>query len=79
MHNEGKVDRKYLREVSGAAFKLGEKPVITKDYLRDSIRVLLGLSAITTQLALKNNYDASAISRKFRAKIYLFDKEYKGK
>jgi hypothetical protein len=79
MHNHGKVDRKYIREVKGTTFKLGERPIITKDYLKDSIKLLLGLCAVTTELALKNNYGALDISQKFKLAIKIFDQDYKGK
>ncbi len=78
-HNQGKVDRKYLREVTGTTLKLGDKLTITKNYLKDSIKVLLGLTVVTTQLALKNNYNATKISEKLKKQLSIFDKEYKGK
>lgn len=78
-HNHGKVDSKYLKEVSGTTFSLGEKPPITRGYLRDSIRLLLGLTAITTRLALENNYGATEISGKFKLTIQIFQREYRGK
>lgn len=78
-HNHGRVDRKYLREVPNTTCKHGEKLPITKDYLRDSIRVLLGLTAITTELVLINNYGATDCSERIKKYIVIFNKEYKGK
>lgn len=45
VHNGGKVDRKYLREVEGSTIRLGEQAPLTPEYLRTSIALLLGLAS----------------------------------
>jgi hypothetical protein len=53
-HNNGKVDSKYIREVSDPTFSIGRKAIIDKEYLRHSIIILRGLSAVAAGLIIKN-------------------------
>jgi hypothetical protein len=59
IHNSGKVDSKYIREVSATTFKKGAKVPVDKDYLKNAVIVLRGLSAMTTHQAIKNTYNGS--------------------
>jgi len=59
-HNDGHVDRKYLREVSGTSLTLGKKIPITGTYLQGSIGFLLCLAAKLTELVLRNHYKSNA-------------------
>lgn len=52
IHNESKVDRKYIRETK-SALRLGSKPAIDKIYLKNSINLLIGLSAASVVAVLK--------------------------
>lgn len=56
VHNNGKVDRKYLREVKETTYKLNEKVKISPEYIKDSIKVLVGMSTIATDLVLTKVY-----------------------
>jgi hypothetical protein len=56
VHNGGKVDRKYLREVNGATAKLGSVVYLSSDYLRESIVIMEGLGAVATKLILERIY-----------------------
>lgn len=56
IHNNSKVDRKYLREVKGSSFKVGQKIKITSEYVWKSILLLCGLSAEATALPIRNIY-----------------------
>lgn len=78
-HNNGKVDRKYLREVDNPMFNLGDKIVIDKVYLKESIFLLHGLSTIVVERVIKNNYGAKKIKEQYNNYIKAFDKKYKGK
>ncbi len=55
-HNGGKVDRKYLREVKGSPFKVGQQIPLSTEYIRTSIALLEGLSAAAASLVLQNIY-----------------------
>jgi hypothetical protein len=57
VHNSGKVDSKYLREVAGTSYTKGQKIQIDKPYIKNSIIILRGISAVTTQLVLQNIYN----------------------
>lgn len=76
-HNNGYVDRKYIREVKNPTLSLDEKVKITKQYLKDSIFLLHGLSTIVVDQVIKNNYGATKLKNKFEAYIKSFDKKYK--
>ena len=71
IHNNGKVDRKYLREIKGSGFKLGQTVPIDSEYLRNAIMLLLGLSAEATGVVLRKVYKSDVrgvvlkIERKF--------------
>lgn len=56
IHNNGKVDRKYLREVNDSSFKIGQKVSLSGEYLRRAICVLSGLSAVASSLVVKKIY-----------------------
>lgn len=62
-HNNGRVDRKYLREVKGSTFKLGQAVPIKSSYLKESISLLVYLAARATELILKNHYKSVAQGR----------------
>ncbi|MGI4831866.1 MAG: hypothetical protein ACRYFK_00205 [Janthinobacterium lividum] len=58
IHNNGKVDRKYLCEVKNPAFELGNKAVISYKYLKETIMILKALSLLVTDIAVRKNYNA---------------------
>lgn len=62
-HNNGRIDRKYLREVKTPAFTLNQAVSITADYLRESILLLLCLAARATELVLIGHYSTTAKGR----------------
>lgn len=47
IHNDGRVDRKYLREAPGSKFKLRETVSVHEPYLRGALLTLRGLCATT--------------------------------
>jgi hypothetical protein len=55
-HNEGRVDRKYLREVKDPALGLGQRAPLDTVYLKHTINILRGLSAKAASLVLTNIY-----------------------
>lgn len=56
VHNSGRVDRKYLREVSGSKYQMGNKALVTDPYLRKSLSVLEGIAAVTAEAVVENVY-----------------------
>jgi hypothetical protein len=57
IHNNGKVDSKYIREVENAQYNKGQKPKIDKAYIKHTIIVLRGMAALSTKLVSKNIYN----------------------
>lgn len=72
VHNSGKVDSKYIKEVGDTRYKAGDKIEISDNYLRYVISLLLGISAILTECyivyTLKNQTKGrlNRIAKKFR-------------
>jgi hypothetical protein len=56
IHNQGRVDRKYLSEVKESPLRLGQAVSIDRDYLLRSFLVLKGLAATSAQLVATNVY-----------------------
>lgn len=56
IHNEGRVDKKYLKEISHSSLVEGQKIVITEEYLRGTIGLLIGISAVFTKEVIRNIY-----------------------
>jgi hypothetical protein len=56
MHNEGRVDRKYLSEAPGSVLKIGEVVGFDEAYLRQSLLVIKELAASAAQLVATNIY-----------------------
>lgn len=54
-HNNGRIDRKYLREADKTA-ALGQMLVIDRQFLKDAIYVLSLLAAHSTRLVIENIY-----------------------
>lgn len=54
-HNNGKIDRKYIREADPQA-QLGRVLKIDKDFIKDSVYVLSLLAAHATRLVIENIY-----------------------
>jgi hypothetical protein len=59
-HNDGKVDRKYLREVESPSYSLGQKPLIDANYLKESLYNLKGLASCAATLVIRNVYKEKA-------------------
>ncbi len=56
VHNSGRVDKKYLRENPSSLLKENQKIIVSEDYLRGTIGLLIGISAITTKTVIGNVY-----------------------
>jgi len=56
IHNDARIDRKYIRENKGSTKKLGEKVKLDHIYIRDSFILMRGLCAITSQLVQEKIY-----------------------
>ena len=59
-HNDGRVDRKYMREVKNATYRMNQAVQVPSSYLRESIALLLFLAGRATELILINHYQDSA-------------------
>lgn len=57
MHNDGRIDRKYLREIPSSTFVLGQKVTIDETYLKKSLFILRGLCAIAGVLVCERIYN----------------------
>lgn len=56
VHNSARVDRKYLREVKGSTYMLGNKIISDSDYLRKTLCILEGLATMASVLVIENIY-----------------------
>jgi hypothetical protein len=56
VHNAGRIDRKYIREVKGTTYKLGNKLKIDTEYLKRILCVLEGLATMASVLVIRNIY-----------------------
>ncbi|MEZ9314194.1 hypothetical protein AB4188_01680 [Vibrio lentus] len=71
-HNNGKVDRKYIREADRSA-TLGQTVKIERQFLKDAIYNLSLLSTYATSLVLENVYKTS-VEGKLKRQKNLFDR-----
>lgn len=78
VHNGGKVDRKYLREVKKPEFNLNQSVQILPEYLQTSIVLLESLGAVVSFLILRNVYkrDADSMSKKMQQSYTFFERKY---
>ncbi len=76
-HNNGKVDRKYLREVKDTDLDLGRVAIIDQEYIRECVIVLRGMSVVTTKLVIENTYQAENTNKTIEKKFKTFEKLYK--
>jgi hypothetical protein len=56
IHNQGRVDRKYIREVKNNSLILGQIITLDANYLRESIDLLRNISAQATKCIIENIY-----------------------
>ena len=75
IHNQGKIDRKYLRE-TGLNLKLGTKPRIDESYLKSAILLLLGISGTATKLVLTRTFAATFYHKFIASTCKRFDRDY---
>lgn len=58
-HNDGKVDRKYIREVPNPQFVIGQSITLSPSYIKKMIALLEGLAAAATVKVLEKIYKQS--------------------
>jgi len=68
IHNDGRVDRKYLREVPGTTFMLGQKPPVEEAYLQMALQTLRGLAATAGVLVCERVYANTVPSGRMRVR-----------
>jgi hypothetical protein len=62
IHNDGRVDRKYLREQPASSLALGQKVVVDEAYLKASLLTLRGLCASAKTMICKFFFAARLIN-----------------
>jgi hypothetical protein len=78
-HNNGNVDRKYLKEVKNPKFKLEEKAIIDKTYAKQTVIILRGFAAVITRIVLTETYKAPTTNTLIKRRSESFEKQFKGK
>ncbi len=63
IHNNGRADRKYVREVKNTMLKPGNKIILDTAYLKRTLSILDGLAAISTKLVVENIYSGTPQSK----------------
>lgn len=79
IHNDGRVDSKYLREITSSHYKINEIPMTDEAYIEKAIFLLHGLCTIVVQQTLKEVYQMNSLSKKYSKLVSFFEKEYKNK
>jgi hypothetical protein len=64
VHNDGRVDRKYLREVPTSPLRLDQKAIVDEQYLRCALLTLRGLCATAGTLVCERIYSDKVHSGK---------------
>lgn len=62
IHNNGKVDSKYLHEVKNSQYKKGQIAKIDKEYIKLTLNTLNGLGSIITVCVFKNIYKIDTVN-----------------
>jgi hypothetical protein len=73
IHNDGKVDRKYLREAPGSTFKLHETISVDEPYLREALLTLRGLCAAAGVLVCERVYSDAVPSGRMLQRYKTFE------
>lgn len=69
IHNSGRVDKKYLRENKESSFIEGQKIIISEEYLRGTIGLLIGIAAITTKCVVEKIYKGECKGKMAEAEV----------
>lgn len=77
VHNQGRVDNKYLKEVENPMFRFNEKAKLDEDYIRESIIILRGFAAVVTKLVIENTYKKKCTNATINDNSNSFIKSYK--
>ncbi len=76
IHNDGKVDSKYLREVENSEFSLGMIATLNENYVRENIFILRGFALTVSKLVIENAYKLPVMSGRMKSTITSFNREY---
>lgn len=55
-HNDGRIDRKYLREIEDSSLQLNQSIILTNEYILESIKLLVRLAGKVTELIVVKHY-----------------------
>lgn len=67
IHNNGRVDRKYIRETKIPDVKIGAVLSIDEEYIKKAINTLKALATIITVTVLKNIYNVDTLSTSIKS------------
>lgn len=76
IHNNGKIDRKYLSEFPNSTYSVGNAIKLDGDFIRDSIYAARGLSLVAAGIVLNRIYKADHLAKKYQQLIDSFKKRY---
>ena len=76
VHNDGRVDSKYLREVENPQYLLGKIAILDEHYVRENIYILRGFAATVTKLIIENDYKVKNTNGSIEQNSYAFNKKY---
>lgn len=76
VHNDGRVDSKYLREVDTPQYSLGKIASLNEHYVRENIYILRGFAATVTKLIIENVYRVKNTNGFIEQNSYAFNKKY---
>lgn len=77
IHNDGKVDSKYIREVKNPQYSKDQKPKIDKAYIKHTVIVLRGLAALSTKLVFQNIYNQNVSEKRVTSMAKTLDEYVK--
>jgi hypothetical protein len=77
VHYNGRVDRKYLREIKNSPYKLDEIPPLDSNYIRELIFILRGFSALATKAVIENTYGIPCTDKRINDCCTTFNKFFK--
>ena len=76
VHNDGRVDSKYLREVENPIYALGKIATLSEEYVRENIFILRGFAATVTKRVVENTYKVTCKNSMIVENAYSFNKKY---
>lgn len=73
IHNSGRVDNKFIKENPKTSLSEGQKIIISEDYLKGTIGLLIGIAAVVSKCVIEKIYKES-IQGKIGSSVSTFDR-----